>query len=78
MIDMVVLKLPGNGLGLVAFAGTKRTGIHLDQPHDVRVDGNDEIDDLPEVTVRILEITAVGHRQVEQFANARGIANVIQ
>jgi len=78
LVDMKVLQFTSDGFCLVAFPGTKRAGIHLDQSNNIRMDRLDEFNDLFQITVGVFKIPAVWNRKVKLPPDSCCISYVVQ
>ncbi len=75
---MKVVQFLGYGFRLVAFFRSERSGVHLDQSENIRIQRFDEIHYFFKITVGVLKIAAVRNRKVKFPTNTCCITYVVQ
>ncbi len=68
---------PGDGFRLVDLFRSVGAAVHLEQTDNVRIDQLDEINDLTQVTIGTLQITAEGNRKMKTSANTCTVTDVV-
>ena len=71
-------QLLGDDLSLAELAGAERAAIHLHQPHEVRIDCAEELEDLVKIAAGPAQVAGIGEGKVKMAAVAGGIPDIVE